>query len=189
MPLIPYTKPALTFPDQLQQLKDRGLIIENDTRAIHLLEKISYYRLSGYWYPLLELPKDLHVFKPNSTFDKSFDIYCFDRELRILISGELEKIEVAIRAKMIYILSHVHGSFWFTNPALFTDRSKLNVTIRNLEKEYNRSEEEFITAFKIKYSESLPPCWMMFEISSFGNLSSLYKNLKPTIYEKRVIAK
>ncbi len=33
----------------------------------------------------------------------------------------------------------------------------------------------------------LPPCWIMFEISSFGNLSSLYKNLKP-LPEKKAIA-
>jgi abortive infection bacteriophage resistance protein len=53
MKKVPYSKTALSYADQLQQLKDRGLIIEDESKALHLLEAISYYRLSGYWYPLL----------------------------------------------------------------------------------------------------------------------------------------
>ena len=78
MPRIPYHKLALTYAQQIQQLKDRGLIIENDSKAEHLLENLSYYRLSAYWYPLLSDPKSAHQFKPNSSFNRSFKLYCFD---------------------------------------------------------------------------------------------------------------
>lgn len=110
MAKIPYNKPALTYAEQIAQLKGRGLNIDNIPKATHLLESISYYRLSGYWYPML-IDKTNHIFKPNSRFQSAFDIYCFDRKLRVLIIRELEKIEVSIRAKMIYILSHQHGAF------------------------------------------------------------------------------
>ena len=43
-----YSKTAITYADQLNQLKSRGLIIEDEQKALHLLEVISYYRLSGY---------------------------------------------------------------------------------------------------------------------------------------------
>jgi len=46
-----YLKPSLSPEEQLQLLKERGLIIEDETKALHLLQHISYYRLSGYWYP------------------------------------------------------------------------------------------------------------------------------------------
>ena len=187
MPKIPYSKPALTFVDQLQQLKQRGLIVANDDRAIHLLENISYYRLSGYWYPFLKSPKSLHQFKPNATFDLAFRLYCFDRELRKLVSAELEKIEIAVRAKMIYILSHAHGAFWFTDINLFIDQSKFINTNNKLSQEHARSKEEFILAFKRVYNNPLPPSWMILEISSFGTLSNLFQNLK-TSREKREIA-
>jgi len=68
------------------------LIIRDEAKALHLLENISYYRLSGYWYPMLATPKDNHCFKPHSHFNTAFKIYCFDRELRKLVLGELEKI-------------------------------------------------------------------------------------------------
>ncbi|MDF2456208.1 MAG: protease [Cytophagaceae bacterium] len=99
MARIPYTKPSLTYADQLQQLKDRGLIIESEEKALHLLENISYYKLSGYWYPMLAQPKSLHRFKEEASFNTAFKIYCFDREFRRLILSELEKIEVAIERK------------------------------------------------------------------------------------------
>jgi abortive infection bacteriophage resistance protein len=187
MPRVPYTKPALSYADQLQQLKNRGLIVENDTKALHLLESISYYRLSGYWYPMLAMPKSAHIFKPDSTFNNAFKLYCFDRELRKLLIGELEKIEVAIRARMIYELSHRHGSFWYTNSALFRNPAQHGSTISKIGVEYNRSDEKFIVDFKTKYNDPMPPSWMMLELTSFGSLSMLYKNLAGT-HDRRDIA-
>jgi abortive infection bacteriophage resistance protein len=60
MAKVPYSKGALNYADQLQKLKSRGLMIDNDEKTLHLLEQVSYYRLSGYWYPLLEEPKSDH---------------------------------------------------------------------------------------------------------------------------------
>lgn len=187
MPLTPYTKPALSYAEQLQQLKNRGLIIEDDEKALHLLENISYYRLSGYLYPMLAIPKTDHRFKPESSFSNVFNLYCFDRELRKMILGELEKIEIAIRAKMIYELSHNHGSFWYTKSELFKSNSQFEFIYSNIEEEYRRSDEQFIVDFRNKYSDPMPPSWMMLELTSFGTLSKLYKNLKGS-YERRVIA-
>jgi len=175
---VPYSKPPLTYNEQLQQLKKRGLSFDNEDKALHLLEVISYYRLSGYWYPLLTDKKN-HKFKPNSNFETAFNIYKFDRELRLLILRELEKIEVAIRSRMIYVLAHSRGVFWYLDSKNFKRPDKYAETLSNISKEYNRSDEEFILAFKDRYSDDLPPCWMMLEVSSFGVLSSLYSLLNP----------
>lgn len=184
---VPYTKPARTYGYQLQQLKNRGLKVKSDQKALHLLEKISYYRLSGYWYPMLDTPKTAHSFKANSTFENAFKLYCFDRELRQMILGELEKIEVSVRALMIYTLSHSSGAFWFNDNSLFQNPGTFANTIRRFTKDFNDSDEEFIKNFKLNYSDNLPPSWMMLEITSFGSLSIVYKNLKQS-REKRFIA-
>ncbi|MHC1704885.1 MAG: Abi family protein [Tenuifilaceae bacterium] len=187
MTKVPYSKPALSHADQLQQLQTRGLIIDDVAKALHLLEVISYYRLSGYWYPML-LDKQNHKFKPDSSFEAVFNIYKFDRELRLLILLELEKIEVAVRSRMIYILSHSRGVFWYLDTANFSNSFKHADTLSKIDTEYSRSDEEFIKAFKAKYTDPLPPSWMMLEVSSFGVLSSLYSCLKPG-RDKRAIAK
>ena len=72
------------------------MVFEDEPKALHLLQNISYYRLSGYWYPLLT-DKQQHIFKPGSTFETAYNIYKFDSELRKLIIAEIEKIEVAVR--------------------------------------------------------------------------------------------
>ena len=178
---------ALSLNDQLQQLKSRGVSVDDDDKATFLLENVSYYRLSGYWYPFLTTPKSSHIFKPDSNFNHAFSIYCFDRELRKLVNSEIEKIEVAIRAKMIYILSHSHGAFWFNNSAIFTNNNHFNNTIGILTTEYNRSQEDFIKAFRLNYIDPLPPSWMLLEIASFGTLSKLFANLRPG-RDKRAIS-
>jgi len=187
MALIPYNKPPKIHDDHIKELNSRGLIIKDEKKANHLLEKISYYRLSGYWYPMLKEPKSDHIFKPKSTLNNAFQLYCFDRELRKLISNEVEKIEIAIRAKMINVLSLKHGAFWYCDNTLSKKQSKNVKSIERFIDEYERTDEIFIREFKAKYSNPLPPCWMMFEISSFGSLSMLYDNLKAPS-EKRIIS-
>jgi hypothetical protein len=53
--MLGYNKPLLTFEDQLELLKSRGLEVANDTLALEYLHRFGYYRFSGYWYPLRKL--------------------------------------------------------------------------------------------------------------------------------------
>jgi len=173
---IPFGKPPLTYLQQIEQLEKRGLLIEDRTKTARLLESISYYRMSGYWYPLLE-DKAGHVFKKGAAFGDAFKLYCFDRKLRQLVLSELEKIEVAIRAKMIYVLSHRHGPFWFSDPSLFKNVARHAESVKKIREEYSRSDEEFIKSFRDRYSDPLPPSWISIEATSFGTLSMLFGNL------------
>jgi len=42
----------LSFTDQLELLQARGLHVDDRAAALDYLERLGYYRLSGYWYPL-----------------------------------------------------------------------------------------------------------------------------------------
>lgn len=181
-----YSKPALTLTDQLDQLKDRGLTIENETKARHLLQMVSYYRLSGYWYPLLQ-DKQNHVFKEDATFQQAFTLYCFDRELRLLVLRQLEKIEVGFRSNVTNVLSIQYNPFWFQNSSLFKNTNMHQDSLSNIQKQIQRSDEQFIKAFQRKYANPYPPSWMTVEIIPFSTLSILYKNLVPG-QAKRTIA-
>ena len=45
-------KPHLNFEQQLQRLKDRGLQVADDALALNHIERLGYYRISGYFYPM-----------------------------------------------------------------------------------------------------------------------------------------
>jgi len=178
MTRVPYTKTALTYAAQLSQLKDRGLIIDDEQFFLEILEKKSYYRLSGYWYPFLA-DKENHLFKEGSSFEAVYNLYCFDRELRQLVIKELEKIEIAVRAKMIYVFSHSLGPFWYTDAGNFSNAGSHGETLSKIQTEYQRSDAQFIKAFRKKYSDKFPPSWTAFEVISFGTISRLYATINP----------
>lgn len=174
-----YSKPSLSYRQQFEQLSSRGLSFSGcEEKALHLLEKLSYYRLSGYWYTLLDNPKTNHVFKANAHFNQAFELYKFDRELRLLILNQIEKIEVAIRAVISYECSHSWDVFWLSNRNNFKSHSQHNRDINKIFNEVNRSNELFITNYKNKYKEEMPPSWIALEVCSFGSLSYIYSNLK-----------
>ncbi|MDR3187788.1 MAG: Abi family protein [Prevotellaceae bacterium] len=182
---VPYTKSVISHPDQIVLLKSRGMKFADESKAMHLLENISYHRMSAYWYPLLA-DKHNHVFKPDADFETAFSLYKFDSELRKLIISELEKIEVAVRSKIAYILSLEHDAFWMEDSALFTNQQAHQATLNKIQDELNRSDEEFILSFKSKYSNPLPPSFIVLEITSFGALSRLYDMLKPCKSKKEI---
>ncbi len=83
-----YTKSPLTFEQQLQQLKDRGLIIDNNDFALSQLRTISYYRLSAYWHPFRKKEQDGTIsgtYEEGTHFNEVIMLYEFDRRLRLLV--------------------------------------------------------------------------------------------------------
>jgi len=183
---INYSKEPTSIKEQIKLLKFRGLVINDEEFAEHILLNISYYRLSAYFYHFLELPKENHTFKSKVSFKDIFDLYCFDSELRQIISNELEKLEISFRTQISNQFSLINGAFWIKDSSLFYDSNKRIKIIEKLEKDLFKSDEVFIKSFTKKYSDSLPPSWISMEILTFGQLSEIYKALKYSKERKSV---
>jgi abortive infection bacteriophage resistance protein len=119
MTKVPYPKHIQTFANQISILKQRGLMIANEQEAEEWLHKVSYYRMSGYWYPLLA-DRQNHIFKPGSTFEQARMLYEFDSRLRHIVLSAIERIEIAVRTQMAYVMSQAHDGYWFSDASLFT---------------------------------------------------------------------
>lgn len=184
-----YDKQAYRTEKHINQLKNRGLIIEDVELAKHYLSHVSYYRLAGYWWSM-QIDKENHIFKEKSKFEDVVNLYNFDRELRILLFDAIEKIEISLRTKMIYHLSHEFDPWWFQNSQLFQDTGALIDTLATIKDEVERSKDAFIKEHKKKYKDDLrfPPAWKTLELTSIGSLSKLYGNLNNNIKSKDKIA-
>ena len=148
---------------------------------------IGYYRLSAYMYPLLQMPKELHRYKPGTSFSQVMMLYRFDKKLRLLIFNEIEKIEVAVRSAIVNFGSELTGNpFWMTDAANFINMGKFRHTMDLIDGELNRSREDFITHFKNTYSDAYPPAWILAEVLPFGVLTNIFSNLKNIRIKKRV---
>lgn len=184
-----FDKEALTITQQIERLQKRGLIITAEDKAYHYLSNISYYRLGEYWHSM-QSDKTNHTFKENSKFKDVIALYNFDGELKILLFDVIEKIEISLRTKLIYHLSHEIGPWWFQNFDIFINSKELVKTLANLEIELARSKEPTIINHFKNHKDDLrfPPSWKSLEQTSFGSLSKLYGNLKNTVKSKDTIA-
>ena len=174
-----YSKTCTLPQDLVPLLKQRGLTISNEQKAIGYLSNIGYFRLSAYFYPLLKEPKTEHLYKENATFDKALDMYRFDRKLRILLFNEIEKIEVAIRSAMNNLISNeLNDVFWMTDSKHFANPTIFNRHHSLIQTELSRTNEEFIIHFRETYENPFPPAWMISEVIPFGTLCGIFNNLR-----------
>ena len=182
-----YDKQPIALPQQLRLLEQRGLIIQNEEIALSQLQSISYFRLANYWHSMEVPNSDKHQFLPNSNFDNVIELYQFDKKLRTLVFTSIQDIEIALRTRIIQCFSLKYGAFWFMDARLFKNEKIFATCLENIQKEVNRSNEDFLKEHFKKYDEpSLPPVWKTMEVISFGTLSKLYCNFNDTGVKKQV---
>ena len=76
-----YSKPALSFEQQIELLKNRGLSINDEERAKRHLSNVSYYRLSAYMLPYKIMQPNGIVtdyFIKGTIWDDIWNLYKFD---------------------------------------------------------------------------------------------------------------
>lgn len=184
-----YNKKAVSIPDQVATLKRRGLIIPDEPKAASYLSNISFYRLRAYTYPFQDNTNPSHPFTTAISFDEVLSLYVFDRKFRLFVLDAIEKIEISMRTQVIYNWAMKHGSHWHLDSKLFRNSGQFAKNYTRLHQEVDRSIETFIDHYKTKYTNPPePPCWMSLEVSSFGLLSLLFRNLKLGA-EKKAITK
>jgi len=173
-----YDKIPLTFQQQAELLIKRGLISEPNI-LIKQLEVVNYYRLSGYWYPFKN--KD-NSFKSNTTFEKIWRRYTFDRQLRCLVIDAIERVEIAVRTAVVYNFVHKYGVFGYTdkNNLPNISKSKHDKLLDEINNSVQRSKETFVLEFIKKYGDvhrNVLPLWMASELMSFGMMITFYRGL------------
>jgi abortive infection bacteriophage resistance protein len=141
------------------------------------LAAVSYYRLSGYWYPFRNADDS---FRPDTHFDEIWKRYVFDRRLRLLVIDAIERIEIAIRTQLSYQHAHQHGPFAYatqTNSLPKLSPSAHRQFIDRIQEEVRRSKEPFVAHFQEKYGDvhPMPPVWIASEIMSFGTILTFYR--------------
>ncbi len=172
-----YTKPALTFEQQADQLISRGMSGDRSL-IISRLTSVNYYRLSAYWVPFRN--PGTEMFANGTSIESVWDRYVFDRRLRLLTMDAIERIEIAVRTHLAYEHAHNHGAFGYaTDPASLpklvgNERAEF---LRHVCGESARSRERFVAHFRGKYgaNHAYLPVWTATEIMAFGTILSFFR--------------
>ena len=181
-------KKHLSIEGQIAKLKSRGLIIENEEYAKEVLNRISYYRLTGYLHDFRKPGEDAYI--DGITFNTIVSIYEFDTRLTRLLMFALEDIEETFKTRFAYALS----SEFPNDPQIYTKKK-----IYRNEKELKKSRGMINKAKKnnqglpfikhhIDHYDGKLPIWVAVEIMTMGTMRALYENLQGT-YQKKIAKK
>ncbi|MFT6844808.1 MAG: abortive infection bacteriophage resistance protein [Flavobacteriales bacterium] len=170
-----YSKQPLEPAEHVELLRERGLIIQDETRAKKYLENVGYFRLTGYMFHLQKRDGS-HMFVDNVSFNDIILHYQFDKKLRSLFLDYIERIEVALRARLSNAFSIRHGFYWYTEYELYLDKHVYHGINQEIKEYFVDPQERYLKSFKFKYnSENIPPSNMAMEILTLGKLSRLFK--------------
>ena len=185
--LVKYTKRALTVDEQADRLLGRGLVADRNEPSARP-RSVSYYRLSGYWYPF-RLSDDSFV--EGTTLEAVWRRCTFDRQFRLLVLDAVERVEICVRTELVYTLAHAQGPFGYGDAANLPNLSAESYGdfVDKLDTEGRRSREPFIQHFREKYGSEhdRPPCRMATELMTFGMPLTLFRGSPTSV--KRDIAR
>ena len=182
------SKEFKNYAEQIELLKNKNLIINDEEYAITLLKKHSYFDLiNGYKYPFKN--KD-GLYKKNTKIEDIYFLYCFDDRLRYLLLKYIMKIEIHIKSLLSYSFSESYGNsesayldatnYDYSNPSL---RNGINKLISKLTETLDDSNSfRYMKHQREKHNNV--PIWVIVKALTFGNISRMYSFLKPEIKTK-----
>lgn len=170
-----YPKPPLKYEEQLEKLKKRGCIINDDKKCISILKSINYYRLSAYFLPF---KLDNGNYEEGLSFERVFSIYEFDRKLHGILFNALEETEIFLRSKIAYFHAHKYGALGYMDKANFSVKAELHENfIENFKREIDKNKNILFVKHHIyKYGGEFP-IWAASEMFTFGMLSKFFANM------------
>ncbi|MCK3203583.1 Abi family protein [Escherichia coli] len=190
------------YDELVDLLLSRGMDVPDREHAIKKISQVGYYRLSGFWYPcrIPHITTDnirtrLDQVRPGTNFRAVYDLYLFDKNLRLQMMNALERIEVYVRSVIAHELGKISPLAYLDdsliNPKHFRPRSHGRPSAREewINKhnaEIAKSREDFIKWHENKY-EGLP-FWVVIEVWDFGLMSKYYAMLKDS-YRNRILSR
>ena len=179
-------QPPMTIDEQVENLKNNGLIVDDEEYAKRILNDVSYFRLVKA-YSLNLKPKNGN-YDNKTTWREIVDLYLFNANLRQIIFPAIEKIEVNVRCRIANYFSEQYGVLGYLETKNFVDDVYYKEFMEDIEQEIRRnSKAPFVRNFRENYEGGNLPIYALVEVFSFGTLSKFFKNMHNK--DKKEIAK
>ncbi len=170
--------------EQIEILKDKGLIINDINYAKEVLLRENYFFIMGYRHLFLKHDSS-RKFIDGTTFDELYSLFVFDRMFRNIIFKNILIVENNYKSIFSYVLSKNYGykERDYLNIKNFdNDKSRtrqINDLIRKVKRQFNVNGRQHGATSHYMDNYGYIPLWIGVKVISFGLMSEMFSILKP----------
>ena len=170
--------------EQIEILKDKGLIINDINYAKEVLLRENYFFIMGYRHLFIKHDSS-RKFIDGTTFDELYSLFVFDRMFRNIIFKNILIVENNYKSIFSYVLSKNYGykERDYLNVKNFdNDKSRtrqINDLIRKVKRQFNVNGRQHGATSHYMDNYGYIPLWIGVKVISFGLMSEMFSILKP----------
>ncbi len=177
-----------TLDQQIEILRSKGLIINDEKFAKNILFRENYYFISGYRHLFITLPKTERYIK-GTTFEELYAMFVFDRKIRNIFFKNILIIENNMKSIISYQLSKKYG-FREKDYLDLKNFTQDNLKVRQVKDVISKIKRQVrINGKKHAATEhyldnyGYVPLWVLVKLLSLGIIAEVYDILK---YEDQI---
>ena len=170
-----------TLDEQVDILKNKGLIINNEEQVKEILLRENYFFINGYRAMFYDKNRK---FIKGTTFSELYSPFLFDRNLRNVLFKNLLVLENNIKSIISYQLSKKYGykESDYLNPKNFTrdikEARRVDDVLSKMKRQIRINGEKHTATFHYMSKYKYVPLWILVKVLSFGLINELFGILK-----------
>lgn len=168
-------KQPTTIEEQIDILKTRGILINNEKYTYQFLSTYNYYFITGYLHPY-KINKDNYK---NIDFSIIINQIKFDMRLKEICMYGLGLIEKSLRTIIAYHFSHIYnyGNIAYYYSEFFPGKEKEHEKLISYYKKNLENNKELLFIKHNIDHYGILPTWAAIELFTMGNLENFFKIL------------
>ncbi len=172
-----------TLDEQVEILKNKGLVIDDETYAKEILLRENYFFLNGYRHLFMK-SLDNNLFIGGTKIEELYSLFLFDRKLRSIFFKNILIVENNVKSIISYQLSKKYGyrEKDYLNPNNFVSngakRKQVNDLLGKMKRQIKSNATGHSATMHYVNNYGYIPLWVLVKVLSFGIVSELFSILK-----------
>ena len=172
-----------SLDEQIEILRSKGLVINDETGAKEILLRENYFFLTGYRFLFMKSTEN-RKFVEGTTFEELYAMFSFDRQLRSILFKNILVVENNLKSIISHVVSKNHGfkEKNYLNPSNFvhdsTRNRQINDLLHKMKRQISINGKQHSATSHYLDNYGYIPLWVVVKVLSFGIVGELYTILQ-----------
>lgn len=184
-----FDKPYKDYPEMIEILKNRNVIIQNEDQAKMFLSELSYYGLINACKRYF--PTDNEIFLNRVYFEEFIYSYMLENQFNTILLRYILFVERSFKSNISHIVSKKYGIYLDLNDIHFQNKdsylcnanysnSAQNVisSLKSILEELNKYKEKNLSIKHYLKNHNHLPLWIVMNCLNLGTVANYYQILK-----------